>query len=175
MKVSQLGCYQGFSQAIYDGYQRHSQYLALTGGTRLAYDLLLPTKEGVPANEPLPTLFKYTPYLRAFTIFNAGGNFLLGDLYPLAWYQKAMLRLRYILSNQGHLMDAVFNTGWLKTLLYHGYAVVVVERPGTAHPLGSWTPLSKSGLNRRTKSWIGSLPRIGVTATSACLATRGRR
>jgi hypothetical protein len=54
-QVSRFGQYRGYSQAIYDGYERRSQYLALGDGTRLAYDLLLPTKDGVPADEPLPT------------------------------------------------------------------------------------------------------------------------
>ena len=78
VKVSQFGRYQGHSEAVYDGYQRSSQYLVLGDGTRLAYDLYLPTKGGVPADQPLPTLFKYTPYLRTFTIFDENGsNYLM--------------------------------------------------------------------------------------------------
>ena len=83
---------QGYSEARYDGYQRSSQYLVLGDGTRLAYDLYLPTKDGDPTDKPLPTLFKYTPYLRTFTIFNLDVNFLLSVLYDLAWYEKAMLQ-----------------------------------------------------------------------------------
>jgi putative CocE/NonD family hydrolase len=144
-EVSQFGQYQGYSEAIYDGYERRSQYLALDDGTRLAYDLLLPTKDGVPADEPLPVLFKYTPYLRTFTIFDTDDNLLLGELYELKWYEKAMLRLRYKISDQGHLMDAVFNTGWLKPMLYHGYAVIVVERPGTGASFGVMDPSFEVG------------------------------
>src|SRR5919108_3865094 len=61
-KVSEFGKYQGYSEEIYDGWQRAPDYLALADGTRLAYDLFLPTKDGVPADGELPTLFKYTPY-----------------------------------------------------------------------------------------------------------------
>ena len=64
-KFSEFGKYQGYSRAIYDGTQRASDFLILSDGTRLAYDLFLPTKEGVPAGEPLPALFLYTPYDRA--------------------------------------------------------------------------------------------------------------
>jgi len=144
-KASRFGHYHGYSEAIYDGYQRRSQYLALDDGTRLAYDLLLPTKDGVPADEPLPTLFKYTPYLRAFTIYDADGNFLLGDLYEMKWYEKAVLRLRYRISDQGHLMDAVFNTQWLENMLSRGYAVIVVERPGTGASFGLMDPSFEVG------------------------------
>ena len=101
----------------------------------------LPTKDGVPAEGLLPTLFKYTPYLRAFTIYDADGNFLLDELYELQWYERAALRMRYMLSDQGHLMDAVFNTGWLKNVLHHGYAVIVVERPGTGASFGRHGPI----------------------------------
>jgi hypothetical protein len=51
-KVSEFGKYQGYSEAIYDGTQRTSDYLMLSNGTRLAYDLILPTQKGVPANKP---------------------------------------------------------------------------------------------------------------------------
>ena len=50
---------------------RGVDYLALAGGVRLAYDLILPTKNHVPATERLPVLFKYTPYLRTFTVFES--------------------------------------------------------------------------------------------------------
>jgi putative CocE/NonD family hydrolase len=153
-----LGQYQGYSEALYDGYQRSSQYLALDDGTRLAYDLYQPTKDGVPADEPLPTLFKYTPYLRTFTIFDEDGNFLLDELYDLAWYEKVMLHLRYKFSDQGHLMDTVFNTEWLKSLLEHGYAVIVVERPGTGASFGVMDPSFEVGADQADKilDWIAA-------------------
>jgi putative CocE/NonD family hydrolase len=157
-KVSQFGQYSGYSAVTYDGYERLSQYLALDGGTRLAYDLLLPSKQGLPADEPLPVLFKYTPYLRAFTIYDLEGKFLLGELYELKWYQKAMLRLRYRLSEQGHLMDAVFDTPWLKKMLHHGYAVLVVERPGTGASFGRMDPSFEVGARQTDEiiDWIAA-------------------
>ncbi|NTV33508.1 MAG: hypothetical protein HGA50_09480, partial [Deltaproteobacteria bacterium] len=53
-KVSAFGKYEGYSEAIYDGGRRTSDYLPLSNGTRLAYDLILPTRKGVPAGGPLP-------------------------------------------------------------------------------------------------------------------------
>jgi putative CocE/NonD family hydrolase len=135
-KVSEFGRYQGYSKKIYDGNQRRSEYLTLSNGTRLAYDLFLPTKKGVPVNEPLPVLFKYTPYTRAFTIFDKDGKNIIADLFNLGWKEKAYLRVRYWFDKRGHLMDAVFRTKYLENMLKHGYAVIVVERPGTGASFG---------------------------------------
>jgi len=128
-KVSELGRYKGYSKAIYDGAERSSDYLSLKNGTRLAYDLILPTRKGVRASERLPVLFKYTPYLRTFTIFDEKGRNIIAGLFDLGWKEKAMLRIRYWLSDQGRFMDPLFRTGWLKGMVKHGYAVIVVERP----------------------------------------------
>ena len=135
-KVSHFGQYQGYSEAVYDGNQRRSEYLKLSNGTLLAYDLFLPTKKGVPADKPLPVLFKYTPYLRTFTIFDKDGNNIIAGLFNLGWKEKAYLRVRYWFDQRGNLMDAVFRTKYLKNLLTHGYAVIVVERPGTGASFG---------------------------------------
>jgi len=135
-KISRFSKYQGYSEAVYEGYQRRSEYLTLSNGTRLAYDLILPTKKGVPAKGPLPTLFKYTPYNRTFTIFDKDGNNIIAGLFNLSWKERAYLRVRYWFDKQGHLMDPIFRTKYLKNMLKHGYAVIVVERPGTGASFG---------------------------------------
>ncbi|HVP80244.1 MAG TPA: CocE/NonD family hydrolase [Thermodesulfobacteriota bacterium] len=135
-KVSEFGKYRGYSEKTYEGNQRRSEYLTLSNGTRLAYDLILPTKKGVPANKPLPVLFKYTPYLRTFTIFDKDGNNIIAGLFNLGWKEKAYLRIRYWSNKRGNLMDPVFRTKYLENMLNHGYAVIVVERPGTGASFG---------------------------------------
>ncbi|UCE52943.1 MAG: CocE/NonD family hydrolase [Desulfobacterales bacterium] len=159
-KVSEFGKYQGYSEETYDGNQRTSDYLTLSDGRRLAYDLILPTKKGVPASEPLPVLFKYTPYLRTFTIFDKNSKNIIADLFSLGWKERAMLRIRYWLYERGHLMDSLFRTRWLKKMLKHGYAVVVVERPGTGASYGvpdmSFEPGAKEG--NEILDWIASKP-----------------
>lgn len=135
-KISRFGKYQGYSEAVYDGNERRSEYLKLSNGTRLAYDLYLPTKKGVPASKRLPVLFKYTPYTRAFTIFDKDGKNIIADLFNLGWKEKAFLRVRYWFDKRGNLMDAVFRTKYLENMLKHGYAVIVVERPGTGASFG---------------------------------------
>jgi putative CocE/NonD family hydrolase len=140
VKVSEFGKYQGYSQAFYDGNKRISDYLTLSNGTRLAYDVILPTKKGVPATKPLPVLFLYTPYLRTFIIFDENGKDIISDLYRLKWYEKAYLRVRYWVYNRGNLMDPLFRKKWLGNMVKHGYAVVVVERPGTGASFGKLNP-----------------------------------
>ncbi len=135
-RVSEFGKYQGYSKAIYDGHKRISDYLTMSNGTRLAYDLILPTKKGVPASGPLPVLFKYTPYLRTFTVFDKDGNNIIAGLFNLGWKEKAYLRIRYWFDKRGNLMDPVFRTKYLENMLKHGYAVIVVERPGTGASFG---------------------------------------
>ena len=135
-KVSRFGKYQGYSEAAYDGNERRSEYLKLSNGIRLAYDLYLPTKKGVSAGKRLPVLFKYTPYTRAFTIFDKDGKNIIADLFNLGWKEKAYLRVRYWFDKRGNLMDAVFRTKYLENMLKHGYAVIVVERPGTGASFG---------------------------------------
>src|SRR5579859_4877729 len=68
-KVSEFGKYNGYTTQAYDGYKRTSDFLTLSTGTRLAYDVYVPTDKGVAATAALPTLFKYTPYGRAWTVF----------------------------------------------------------------------------------------------------------
>ncbi len=157
-KVSEFGKYQGYSEAIYDGARRTSDYLTLSNGTRLAYDLILPTKKGVPAGGPLPVLFKYTPYLRTFTIFDKNGKNIIAELFDLGWKEKAMLRIRYWFSDQGRFMDPLFRTGWLKNMVKHGYAVIVVERPGTGASFGRLNPSFEAGAKEVDEilNWIAS-------------------
>jgi putative CocE/NonD family hydrolase len=157
-KVSELGKYQGYSEAIYEGSRRTSDYLTLSNGTRLAYDLILPTRKGVPVRERLPVLFKYTPYLRTFTIFDKNGNDIIADLFDLGWKERAMLRIRYWISDQGRFMDPLFRTGWLKNMVRHGYAVVVVERPGTGASFGRLNPSFEAGAREVDEilNWIAS-------------------
>ncbi|MBN1104227.1 MAG: CocE/NonD family hydrolase [Deltaproteobacteria bacterium] len=158
--LSRFGRYEGYSSAIYDGSRRISDYLTLSYGTMLAYDLILPTRKGLPADRPLPVLFKYTPYLRTFTIFDEKGKNLIADLLGLGWKERAMLRIRYWLSGQGRFMDPLFRTKWLKNMVRHGYAVIVVERPGTGASFGIFDASHEPGGREASEilDWIASQP-----------------
>jgi hypothetical protein len=172
VRVSEFGRYQGYTQAAYDGSRRSSDYLTLPDGTRLAYDLIVPTRKGGAATEPLPVLFKYTPYLRAFTIFDRDGNNLISDLFEMPWWQRAYLRVRYWTSDRGHLMDPLFRTRWLERLVRHGYAVVVVERSGTGASFGVANLSHEAAATEANDilNWIAAQPwsngRIGMYGES---------
>jgi putative CocE/NonD family hydrolase len=159
--VSEFGKYQGYSEAIYDGRQRLSDFLTLSDGTRLAYDLFLPMKKGVPASQPLPALFKYTPYGRAWTIFDKEGKPILCELYPVS-YCELMLRLRaWVMPHgSGRIKDAVSRTEWLGEMLKYGYAVIVVDRPGTGASFGKFNgdPEIVAGETDEILNWIADQP-----------------
>jgi putative CocE/NonD family hydrolase len=55
-------------------------------------------------------------------------------------------------------MDAVSNTGWLKNMLYHGYAVILVERPGTGASFGRMDPSFEVGARQADEimDWIAA-------------------
>jgi uncharacterized protein len=158
--ISQFGKYKGYTKAEYDGNRRFSDYLTLPDGRRLAYDLILPIQKGTPAGKPLPVLFKYTPYLRTFTVFDADGKNIITGLFKLGWKERAMLRVRYWLYDRGNLMDPLFKTRWLKNMVKHGYAIIVVERPGTGASFGtpdmSFEPGAKEGDD--ILNWIAARP-----------------
>lgn len=78
-RVSTLGRYQGYSEAVYDGWARTSQYVTVRDGTRIAIDIFRPTNKGVLHEEPLPAVWEHRRYQRA-------GWF---DMYPrdmLLWF-----------------------------------------------------------------------------------------
>jgi putative CocE/NonD family hydrolase len=160
--ISEFGKYQGYSEAVYDGTYRTSDYLTLSDGTRLAYDLIIPTQKGVPADKSLPVLFKYTPYGRAWTIFDKNGKFLIGDFANLDWPTKAMLRARYIvMGDKGRILDPLFRDRWLDSLVKYGYIVVSFDRPGTGASFASPTPGSMetaAKFENEIMEWIAAQP-----------------
>ena len=117
----------------FDGTTRLSDYLSLTDGTRLAYDLILPTVGGRPSERALPTLFKYTPYLRAYKIQGEQEKNRVAELYRMAAAQRAGLQ-------NLNLLDPRHRNGWLADVVQQGYAAIVVERPGTGASFGTMDP-----------------------------------
>ncbi|MEJ2208840.1 MAG: CocE/NonD family hydrolase [Anaerolineae bacterium] len=138
-KVSRFGEYEGYSEAGFDGYVRRSDYLACSDGRTLAYDVLLPTRKGTTIGEPLPVLLMHTTYLRAMKLVE-DGRVVIGELFDMPWFARGFLRLRARFKKDGHIGDIVFRESWLKRLLHHGYAVVVVERSGTGASSGILSP-----------------------------------
>ncbi len=158
--ISEFGKYQGYAEPVYDGTQRTSDYLTLSDGTRLAYDVIIPTKKGVPASQALPVLFKYTPYGRTWTIFDKNNKLIVGDFVD--WPTQIMLRIRYLLAgDRGRLLDPLFRDRWLGDVVKHGYIIVSVDRPGTGASFRSPTPGSMetaASFQDEIIDWIASQP-----------------
>jgi uncharacterized protein len=158
--ISTFGKYQGYAQPVYDGTQRTSEYLTLSDGTRLAYDLIIPTQKGIPAGKPLPVLFKYTPYGRTWTIFDKNGKFLVGDFVDLP--TRIMARIGYVLlGDKGRIMDPLRRDRWLSSVVKYGYIVVSVDRPGTGASFSSPTPGSMetaAKFENEIMDWIAAQP-----------------
>ena len=64
-RVSRFGEYKGYSQPVYDGWERTSFHIPARDGTRLAMDLFRPTLGGKTATERLPVLWTANCYQRA--------------------------------------------------------------------------------------------------------------
>lgn len=141
-KISRFGEYKGYSEETYDDYVRTSQYLALTDGTKLAYDLLLPSNDGKTSRKPLPVLFCYTSYLRAYNMVT-DGKVVDNEIMNLNIIAKAFIWLRAKLVKNGHIFDQAFLNKWLKRMLKHGYAVIIVEQRGTGASEGMMLPIFK--------------------------------
>lgn len=63
-RVSSPGRYEGYSERIYEQWQRTSFYVEVRDGTKLAVDLYRPLADGVPSPTPHPALWIHTAYQR---------------------------------------------------------------------------------------------------------------
>lgn len=159
-RVSEFGKYQGYSEATYDGTQRISDYLTLSNGTRLAYDLILPTKGGVPADRPLPVLFKYTPYLRTYILYDKDGKNMVADLYRWSDEEQDYVRKHSRVDDRGNLLDPLLRNRYLGDMLKCGYAVAVVELPGTGASFGRTNMAFEAMAQQANEvlNWIAAQP-----------------
>ena len=56
--------YSGYSKPRFNGARRHSEYLMVRDGTRIAIDYLIPAIDRAESSEPLPVVWEFTPYGR---------------------------------------------------------------------------------------------------------------
>ena len=78
-RVSSFGRYSGYSEAVFDGWNRYSVYVPMEDGVRLAVDYYLPTADGIVVSESLPVVLHYTRYVRAFENENGLVTFVDGE------------------------------------------------------------------------------------------------
>lgn len=63
-RVSGPGEYSGYSQPVYDGWRLTSVYVPMRDGTKLAIDIIRPTRGGAVVEDRLPVLWMHSPYNR---------------------------------------------------------------------------------------------------------------
>ena len=76
-KRSAPGVYSGWTFPKYNGFYRHSLYVQVRDGTRLALDYYVPALDGAEETEPLPVVWQFTPYGRCSCrdgVIRAGGT-----------------------------------------------------------------------------------------------------
>ena len=101
-----FGTYSNDEAAIYDGWNRTSQYIEAEDGTKLAVDVYIPTAAGEAPDEKIPVVLHYTRYIRAVEMED--GSVVGGpDRDPVAQH-----------------------------MLRHGYAVAVADARGTGASFG---------------------------------------
>jgi uncharacterized protein len=92
-RVSSFGKYSGYSQAVYDGWERSSQYVTARDGTRLAVDVFRPTRKGAVATEKLPVVWTHQRYQRALR--DQGKVYTIVDSFP---WLKDVLQHGYVVA-----------------------------------------------------------------------------
>lgn len=92
-KVSEFGKYSGYSEPIYDGWVRSSRYVTVRDGTRIAVDILRPTRGGKVAEEKLPVVWTHHRYQRAGVY--EGKLYTAADLYE---WMPEVLRHGYVVA-----------------------------------------------------------------------------
>jgi predicted acyl esterase len=140
-RFSKPGQYSGYSQALYDGHQLTSQYVAVRDGTRLAIDIIRPTLNGKVVEDKLPVLWMHTPYNRR----NYGGGLTAAN-YPgkalnlvKYGYVVAVADFRGVYASFGH--NKAWNRGeWLDHARFDAYDITewLAKQPWSTGKIGMW-------------------------------------
>ena len=137
LKISRPGIYKGYSEIEYDlyDYVRHSQYVEMSDGCRIAVDYYVPTINGKEETKPLPVVFHLTPYLRS-RYEDDGFNFI-------AWHYPtdAIFRSKYQITAKRYIKDGLLPTNCsfgmgLFTLLRYGYVIAIADVRGCGASFG---------------------------------------
>lgn len=131
-KVSEFGKYSGYSEAVYDGWVRTSQYVPMRDGTRLAVDIVRPTLHGKVATERLPVVWTHHRYQRAFFDFS-----------------------------EMKLYSMVDGEEWLGEVVRHGYVAAAVDVRGSGASFGTYMGWFTSDETRDSydiTEWLAAQP-----------------
>ncbi len=142
--VSRPGEYSGYSEALYNGDVRHSQYITMRDGTELAVDVYRPTLDGVVVEAPLSVVWMHSPYNRRY--YPASGPHLTVDLYPGAarglikyGYVVAVVDARGLYASFGRAVG--YNRGeWMPSAFWDAYDITewFAAQPWSDGKIGMW-------------------------------------
>jgi uncharacterized protein len=182
--VSRLGEYKGYSELVYDGWERTSFYIPTREGTRLAMDLFRPTRAGKAVTERLPVVWTAHRYQRAGV--HEGQRYTILDTYS---WMADLIRHGYVVAvvdvrgagasfgtfggqfNQQETRDSYDVTEWLGTQpwsngkvgMYGGSYLAMTQymAAGQAPPhLAAIVP-EKGGADMYALLWNGGILRAG--------------
>jgi predicted acyl esterase len=118
-KVSRPFEYAGYTVPEYESWEKSSEYIEMSDGTKLAADIFLPA-DG-PEKESFPVALQYMPYTRSY-------------IHPyMKWYEKLVARMKT--GTSGPVFDAT-TSEMTRLLLSHGYAYVRADMRGTGASFG---------------------------------------
>ena len=140
-KVSAPNRYAGYSEKIYDGYQRSSFYVPMRDGTKLAVDLFRPSRNGVLASEKLPVVWMHTPYNRRDYRNGPTAEVYPGFALKLApyGYNIAVVDFRGTYASYGK--NIAYNRGeWIEPAKWDAYDITewLAKQAWSSGKIGMW-------------------------------------
>jgi putative CocE/NonD family hydrolase len=140
-RISKPNQYSGYSDRIYDGVERTSFYVPVRDGTRLAVDLLRPTRGGVAASEKLPVVWMHTPYNRRTYNGQPAAEAYPGFAARLVayGYNVAVVDFRGVYASHGR--NVAYNRGeWIPAARMDAYDVTewFAAQPWSNGRIGMW-------------------------------------
>lgn len=120
--------YEGYSYPEYSGYEKKSQYVEMSDGTKLAVDIYLP--KGGKKNDSFPVIFQYTPYGRAFALPDQSVAEKIAGWIGTGTASSIIDRANSNNTVYGSSGDMV------NLFLAHGYAYVCADMRGTGASYG---------------------------------------
>ena len=119
--VSEFGKYSGYSEERFESWVVNSHYLKMRDGVRLAVDVVRPSLNGIPVEEPLPVVWTHSRYHR-----NPGA--MIERMLPSGMKGPGI----------HSMVDAQAD---LQLLVRHGYVVVSVAVRGSGASFGRYQGL----------------------------------
>lgn len=126
-KASSIGCYRGYSGPRYDRVERSSQYVTMRDGTRISVDVFRPVANGVPVAGPLPVVFTYARYWRAYEMPDGTTRTVVGSIHTGE---------RQFDLDAAMARETSDNAGGNALLLSRGYVLVRADSRGAGASFG---------------------------------------